>query len=98
MKFNITGLVVFFSLLSTLSFAEDTKAITVEKEQREAMIDMHEKIVACLKTDKSIETCRNEMRQSCNTQNENSCAFMGMGSKGRMGRGMMDTNNRPNKK
>lgn len=93
MKFAITTFTLLFSLLSSSAFSEDeTKKISIRKEQRETMALGHEKMATCLRSDKSIEACHDEMRQSCKNMDDNSCSIMGMrkmGKKGRMGNGMM---------
>jgi hypothetical protein len=57
------------------------------KDQREAMAKNHETMAACLRSDKSVTECHDEMMKSC--QASDSCPM-----KGRMGmhHGMMRNN------
>jgi hypothetical protein len=56
------------------------------KETREKMAVMHEKMAACLRSDKSIADCRNEMRAYCQ-QTPGGCPVgPGMGMHGPMNR------------
>lgn len=50
------------------------------KEMRESMATMHEKMAACLRSDRPVSECRKEMMQSCHDM---------IGEKG-CGMGMMD--------
>ena len=65
-------------------------------DQRQAMAAIHEKMAACLRSDRSYAECRSEMWSSCQTQmGQNGCPMMGMmgpgmiGGRGMMGPGMM---------
>jgi hypothetical protein len=50
------------------------------KQQREQMAVLHEKIAACLRSDKDIAACRDEMRSKCQEMmGEQGCPMMGMG-------------------
>jgi len=50
------------------------------KEVREKMATLHEQMAACLRSDKSIDECRAEMRRSCAQMvGAESCPLMGMG-------------------
>lgn len=74
--------VVWTSLFGGLSAcaAEKTKAKTekkweITKEQRQKMAEMHEKMAACLKSDKPFEECHKQMASSCS----GGCGMMGSG-------------------
>jgi hypothetical protein len=55
------------------------------KEMRAKMASAHERMAACLRSDKSITECRSEMMKSCReVMGEHGCPMMGMG----MGMGM----------
>ena len=57
------------------------------KEAREKMAVMHEKMAACLRSDKSIADCRNEMRAYCQQMGPGGCPMgPGMGMHGPMNR------------
>lgn len=78
--------------LSANALAEDTPPPTPSaqaapsKEVREKMAALHEKMAACLRSDKTIDACRTEMRASCyQTVGAQTCPMIGMG--GGMGRG-----------
>lgn len=96
MKTAMMSLVVLFSLLSASAFSQENakanapKGPTKEptKEQREAMALNHEKMAACLRSDKNIISCHKEMRESCMKSGEQNCPGMGMGM-GMGGKGKM---------
>jgi hypothetical protein len=49
------------------------------KEMREKMATMHEQMASCLRSDKAIATCHEEMMKSCkDTMGEKGCPMMGM--------------------
>ncbi len=48
-------------------------------EQRQKMAEAHEKMAACLKSDKPIEQCREEMMKACQDNlGKDGCPMMGM--------------------
>ncbi len=50
------------------------------KEMREQMAAVHEKLAACLRSDKAFASCRDEMRKNCQEMmGEQACPMMGMG-------------------
>lgn len=56
------------------------------KEQRQTMASAHEKMASCLRSDTDLDTCRNEMMESCkNTMGEDGCKMMNK----KMNHGMM---------
>ena len=58
---------------------------TPSKEMREKMASMHERMAACLRSEKPFVECRNEMMKSCQQlSGDNGCPMMGMGMHGRM--------------
>ena len=55
---------------------------------RQQMAAIHEKMAACLRSDRPIADCRAEMLATCQaTMGQTGCPMLGAG--GRMGRGMM---------
>jgi hypothetical protein len=55
------------------------------KEVREQMAALHEKMAACLRSDKAFAACRDEMQKSCwEMMGEQGCPMMGMGMHDRM--------------
>ena len=51
------------------------------KAMREQMASLHEKMAACLRSDKAFAACRDEMQQSCRDMMGNQgCPMMGMGT------------------
>ena len=59
----------------------------VSKDTREKMAALHEKMAACLRSDKPIAECRNEMMKSCRESiGAQACPMAGFG--GGMGAGM----------
>jgi hypothetical protein len=59
------------------------------KDQRDTMAQAHEKMAACLRSDRPIEDCRQDMMQACHdTMGAQGCGMM-MGQGGMRGRGMM---------
>lgn len=54
------------------------------KEMRERMASIHEKMAACLRSDKEFSECRQQMQQDCSqVMGGQGCPMMGMG-RGRM--------------
>lgn len=88
----------FFVLAMTLlignsAFADDTKSQhgkmpmkELTKEQRSKMADMHEKMAACLRSDKAMSECHKEMMDACKAVGE-ACPMGHMG--GMHNKGMM---------
>ncbi len=69
------------SLLGGIALAAPpppTGSAPVSKETREKMATIHEQMAACLRSDKAISECHNEMRKSCKDLGEG-CPLMGMG-------------------
>lgn len=98
-----TGLLIaafFLTTGSTLALAEEAKptdkkaVMEFSKEEREQMATHHEKMAACLRSEKSIQSCREEMREACRSQmGKDTCPMMGeMGGKRWMRRGAPKSN------
>lgn len=63
-------------------------AAAPSKEQREKMAQAHEKMAACLRSDRPVADCHQEMMQTCHdTMGGQGCGMMMMGP-GPRGRGM----------
>lgn len=89
MKTLMMSLAMILSLLSANVFSEESAKRNVPtKEQREAMAVGHEKMAACLRSDKSIDSCHDEMRAECDKVGPENCPGMGMGMGMGMGKGM----------
>lgn len=52
--------------------------ISMSPETRTQMADMHQKMADCLKSDKSISECRDNMVANCPMMKDGSCPMMGM--------------------
>lgn len=46
------------------------------KEQREKMATLHDKMAACLRSEKAMSDCHQEMKKSCTEMGEESCPMM----------------------
>lgn len=75
-------------LLAAILFAGATFAAEMpsardpepSKEMREKMAAAHDAMAACLRSDKSLADCRNEMQKSCKQMHgEQGCPMMNMG-------------------
>src|SRR5690349_18443392 len=64
MKSIIISVAMIFSMSA---FANHHKHHKMEftPEQRKGMAEVHEKMAACLRSDKSMEECHKEMKQTC---------------------------------
>ena len=78
---------------ATSAWAEDAPAskgkpaMEMTKEARETMAASHEKMAACLRSDQSMESCRDEMMKACQSNmDKGMCPMMG-GMHGHGGRG-----------
>lgn len=52
---------------------------TPSKEMRDKMATLHEKMAACLRSDKAFAECRTEMRKNCESMRGEQGCPMGMG-------------------
>lgn len=77
----VTAFVV--STAATIALAANpptTAPAGPSKDTREKMAALHEQMAACLRSDKSIADCRDEMRKNCQTTvGSQGCPMMGMG-------------------
>jgi hypothetical protein len=78
-------LTLVYCLLSQpmTAFAQQTERPTAppepSKEMRAKMASLHERMAACLRSDKSFVECRSEMMKSCQELlGEHGCPMMGM--------------------
>ncbi|OFZ55480.1 MAG: hypothetical protein A2428_06765 [Bdellovibrionales bacterium RIFOXYC1_FULL_54_43] len=89
----LTQLLLATLLLSSPALAADKPAPSKETapsaEVREKMAKNHEKMAACLRSDKPVQDCRKEMMETCR-KDKTACPAMGrMGRmNGKMHRGM----------
>ncbi len=66
--------------------ASSDPGLVPSKEQREQMAVLHERMAACLRSDKSVTECRSDMMRGCQqTLGASGCRWMGWGH--RMGGG-----------
>ena len=74
-------------LMPNLSHAESSKAVNTKTEgdraskikMNEQMVETHQKMADCLKSDKSMEDCDSEMMKSCPmAKSGKNCSMMGM--------------------
>jgi hypothetical protein len=79
---KLVTLVSLMGLCASISFAEcsDMHGMMnskMTKEQREKMAAGHEKMALCLRTDKSIKDCHEEMKKNCtDTMGPGGCSMM----------------------
>jgi hypothetical protein len=73
---------ITFALAASAVFAADPPPPAhpaPTKEMREKMATMHERMAACLRSDKAVAACHEEMMKSCkDTMGETGCPKMGM--------------------
>ena len=74
---------------ASLAFATDLSPPAAppapSKEMREKMATVHERIAACLRSDRTMTECRKEMQQACqDMMGKEGCPMMGMGMHGGM--------------
>lgn len=93
-KIILTG-ALLTALVGGGAFAEEAKTkkpskktgTTITPEQRQNMASTHEKMAACLRSDKPMSECRTEMRKNCqDMMGKDGCPMGEMG--GMMGGGM----------
>lgn len=67
--------------LGTVIPAEPTnESSEISKQQRAQMASAHEKMAACLRSDRAFDECRQEMHASCmSTFGDQGCPMMGNG-------------------
>jgi bisphosphoglycerate-independent phosphoglycerate mutase (AlkP superfamily) len=72
------------ALFNSVSFAKDAvkktdtsvkPSATMTKEQREEMASAHEKMATCLRSDKALDECKQEMMDACKDK-AGSCSMM----------------------
>lgn len=80
------------ALTGTILLATATMALAAEppanqaaapsKEMRDQMAAVHQRMAACLRSEKPIAECREEMRRNCaKFMGEQDCPMMGMGGR-----------------
>jgi hypothetical protein len=72
----------------TMTFAaEPPPSAAPSKDMREKMAAAHDKMAACLRSDRELADCRREMQRTCSDMmGEQGCPMMGMGKQGMMPR------------
>jgi hypothetical protein len=82
MKFTINALMLSLILSSATAFSVDkmmkhSKMKELTPDQRLQMATSHETMATCLRTEKSMDFCREEMMKSCkDTMGKDSCGYM----------------------
>ncbi|MBC7540359.1 MAG: hypothetical protein H7281_16165 [Bacteriovorax sp.] len=94
MKITIATIMILMAF-ATNSFGADKKKMkmmSMTPEQRQSMATVHEKMAACLRSDKAIEDCHKDMMQSCkDMMGADGCPMMDhKGKMHDMDKGMMD--------
>ncbi len=56
---------------------ENKKAWALTPEQRQNMAKLHEQMAACLRTDKPMKECHDEMKKNCEAMGKEGCPMMG---------------------
>ncbi len=82
---NQAAFVLLFlsSLVGSAVSAEEPKGKpAMTAEQRSKMAEAHEKMAVCLRSEKPMKDCHEEMRKACNDNKGEGCPMMGM-KKGR---------------
>jgi hypothetical protein len=95
MKIRLAMLAAAICLQTPLSWSADADAKTktakdkpeITAEQRAKMAEAHEKMAACLRSDKSMDACHDEMKTYCH-EGDSMCPMMGMHHGMGMGMGM----------
>lgn len=78
--FVIAGLLVFGNIAGALAADATSTPPPPTKETREKMAVLHERMAACLRSDKTIAECRRAMMHDCQTSlGEQGCPMMGWG-------------------
>jgi hypothetical protein len=84
-RFSVAAIAILFFSGSSAWAADAAPASSPpSKEQREKMAQAHEKMAACLRSDRVVMECRQEMMQTCQSMMGDQGCGMGM-----MGGGMM---------
>lgn len=71
------------SVAASITWAADApaKSAMAAKESREAMAQAHEKMAACLRSDRDVSECRKDMMASCKQIESMDCPMMKGGMK-----------------
>lgn len=81
MKLQLTTMLILLAFTSTSALAakkDKMKMMSMTPEQRQTMAGTHDKMAACLRSDKSLEECQKEMMQSCHEMmGKDGCPMMG---------------------
>ena len=92
MKTTITTLMLLMTLVHTTAFSADKtkkieKPMALTQEQRNSMATIHENMATCLRSDKTLDSCREEMMKGCmDTMGKDGCPHM----MGKMHKRMME--------
>jgi hypothetical protein len=80
-KRSLIAIIACASLSVLTVYAADpagppAKSATPTKEQREKMAVAHEKMAACLRSDRDVSDCRHEMMEQCKEMQGGECEHM----------------------
>lgn len=80
-KCSVLIFIMFGSLLVVPVYAADAPATSAKttaptKEQREKMAQAHEKLAACLRSDREVSDCHHEMMEQCKEMKGEECEHM----------------------
>jgi len=78
MTFQLRAVIIGVLVSASAWAAEPPPAPAApSQQQRATMAAAHEKMAACLRSDKSIDVCRTEMHKACMSMGESHCSMMG---------------------
>lgn len=81
---GLTGTILLAVASMTLAAEPPADQTAPSREMRDQMAAVHQRMAACLRSDKPIAECREEMRQNCaKFMGKQGCPMMG-GMQGRM--------------
>jgi len=81
---SLTGILVLLAAATPALAAEPpaNRAAAPSQELRDQMAAVHQRMASCLRSEKPIAECREEMRRNCaKFMGEQDCSMMGMGGR-----------------
>lgn len=73
----VCGLTLVLAGVAGANHHEHGDMPEMSKEQRQKMAVMHDTMAACLRSDKPMKQCHEDMMKSCHDEGENGCPMMG---------------------
>lgn len=67
---NLMALLFVFGMTGTVYADQHMDMKEMTKEQRVKMADMHDKMAACLRSDRAMKDCHDEMKMSCDADKD----------------------------